>query len=87
MGELAMLEAVRTYRFSRPKVEIHQFEKVACPICEKLCGGKSGFWGEQGRLEGVHMHMKFVHGIKQKWRREELLAKAAAPTTDKTEKE
>ncbi len=64
-----------SYRFHQPRTEIHQFEKVACPICGHLCGGKSGFSGDLGRMEGVHQHMKKVHGVKQKWKRAELMEK------------
>ena len=74
MGAYAEIEAMRSYGYGSFKTEIHEFGKVTCPVCEKECGGKSGFFGEQGRLEGVHQHMKVVHGIKQRWRREGLLA-------------
>lgn len=67
------LYALRTYGYGKPKLEIYSFDPVSCPICGKSCGGKSGFSGEQGRLEGVHQHMKVVHGVKKKWQRLELL--------------
>ena len=73
MGEYAMIEALRTYGFGNPSLTIYENEKVECPICGKLCGGKSGFGGERGKYEGVHQHMKQAHGVKQKWKREYLL--------------
>lgn len=73
MGIYAMEQALRTYGYGAPKTEIFQFEKVACPICGHMCGGKSGLGGERGRLEGVHAHLKFKHGMKRKWERDALI--------------
>ena len=60
-------EALALYLYGRsnPKTEIYDFEKVECPVCGKLVGGRSGFMGEHGRFEGVHQHMKFKHGMKR----------------------
>lgn len=73
MGEYAMEQAFRTYGYGSVRTEIHTFASVDCPVCGKSCGGKSGSGGEQGRLEGVHQHMKFKHGILKKWKRVEML--------------
>lgn len=72
MGEFAERQLAFDMRrmprnFSMPPVP--HWPKVACPICGKKCGGR----GDR-QNDGVHMHMKFVHGIKQKWKREKLLS-------------
>jgi len=76
MGEYAEYALADYYRGGIrhiPPTDITEFKKVACPLCGKLVGGKSGFWGEMGRLEGVHQHLKFFHGISKLKVREGIL--------------
>ena len=47
---------------------IPHFDKVACPICDKLCGGRG-----LTKNEGVHQHMRDAHGKKKKQERDRLL--------------
>lgn len=61
--------ALRMYGYGRPVLAIVLYEKVPCPICGKLCGGKS----DRGQFDGVHQHLKFKHGVKKKHEREALL--------------
>ncbi len=72
MGEYAtdaLRQAIRSGRYWSPPPPVPHHDKVACPICNQLCGGR-GF----DKFEGVHQHMKFKHGIRQKWKREQLLS-------------
>lgn len=75
MGEYAEYQLAFDMRrmprnfYRRP---VPHWPKVACPVCGKMCGGRG-----DTKDEGVHMHMKVKHRIKQKWRREEMLSAAA----------
>lgn len=57
---------------------LEEHPKIACPVCNKLCGGK----GIRVR-DGAHMHMKTVHGnmnmMGRKWFRDQLLDQAERP--------
>lgn len=72
MGEYAeyqlqydMRRGVRGSFFS----PVPKWPKVECPICGKMCGGR----GDR-KTDGVHQHLKFKHGVKRKWERENLLS-------------
>jgi hypothetical protein len=72
MGEYAEYQLAQDMRrmprnFRLPPVP--HWPKVECPVCGKPCGGR----GDR-QNDGVHAHMKFKHGIKQKWKRVEMLA-------------
>lgn len=72
-------QAMQSYGGDVPATT-HPFDKVECPICGKPRGGRSVFSGERGRLHGVHMHMKVSHGIKQKWKRDAMIAESEGRT-------
>ncbi len=73
MGEYAEYEWRRSLRGGIPNSAfrlppVPHWPKVACPVCGKMCGGRG-----DTQTQGVHQHMKFKHGIKQKWKREQML--------------
>ena len=81
MGEYAEYQLAWDMRhmprnFSTPPVPY--WDKVACPVCGKLCGGRGDHM-----LDGVHMHMKFKHGLRRKKDRDALL-EAAKTTQEET---
>jgi len=78
MGEYAEYQLAQDMRrgFNFCPAPVPHWPKVACPVCDKLCGGR----GDR-RDDGVHAHMKFKHGIKQKWKRVEMLDAQKEPET------
>lgn len=71
MGEYAEYQLAHDYRRGTKRLDfdpVPSHQKVACPLCGKLCGGRG-----LTKHEGAHAHMKFKHGIRQKWKRVALL--------------